>query len=134
MRVNRIFETVLYAEDLDAAEKFYGDVLGLEVVSRFPAGLAFRCDNGVFLVFDPAKTRTLDRKVPKTGAEGPGHVAFAARFEDLNAWRSHLGKCGVEIETEVKWDEGGISIYVRDPAGNSVELAPPTLWGGGWDS
>ena len=134
MKVTRIFETVLYAKDLDAAEKFYRDVLGLEVVSRVSVGLAFRCDDGVFLIFDPEKTRTLDRKVPTTGADGPGHAAFAARTEDLDAWRSHLGECGVEIETEVEWDEGGISIYFRDPAGNSVELAPPTLWGGGWDS
>ena len=134
LKATRIFETVLYAEDLAEAEKFYRDVLGLEVVSRAPAGLAFRCNNGVFLVLDPEKTRTLDRKVPKTGADGPGHVAFAARTEDLDAWRSHLGDRGVEIETEVEWDEGGISIYFRDPAGNSVELAPPTLWGGGWDS
>jgi hypothetical protein len=36
----------------------------------------------------------------------------------------------VEIEREVDWDEGGTSLYVRDPAGNSVELAPPTIWGG----
>jgi hypothetical protein len=36
----------------------------------------------------------------------------------------------VPIEREIEWDEGGTSIYVRDPAGNSVELAPPTIWGG----
>ena len=27
---------------------------------------------------------------------------------------------------------GVYRILVRDPAGNSVELAPPTIWGGGW--
>jgi hypothetical protein len=27
--------------------------------------------------------------------------------------------------TEVDWDEGGRSIYFRDPAGNVVELASP---------
>ena len=38
----------------------------------------------------------------------------------------------LDVEMEVEWPEGGRSLYVRDPAGNSVELAPPTLWGGGW--
>ncbi len=33
---------------------------------------------------------------------------------------------------EVNWDQGGTSLYFRDPAGNSIELAPPTLWGG-WE-
>lgn len=134
MKVTRVFETVLYAKDLDEAERFYRDVLGLELVSRTPAGVAFRCDSGAFLVFDPDKARTLDRKVPKHGADGAGHVAFAARTEDLDAWRAHLGECGVEIEDEVQWSEGGVSIYFRDPAGNSLELAPPTLWGGGGDA
>jgi catechol 2,3-dioxygenase-like lactoylglutathione lyase family enzyme len=35
---------------------------------------------------------------------------------------------GVEIEAEVTWPSGGQSIYFRDPAGNSVELATPQTW------
>ncbi len=31
MKVQRILETCLYVEDLDAAERFYVDVLGLDV-------------------------------------------------------------------------------------------------------
>jgi hypothetical protein len=37
---------------------------------------------------------------------------------------------GVAIEKEIDWQEGGASLYLRDPAGNSIELAPPTIWGG----
>jgi len=36
---------------------------------------------------------------------------------------------GVPIESEVRWPRGGRSLYVRDPAGNSVEIASPALWG-----
>jgi len=32
------------------------------------------------------------------------------------------------VEKEINWEDGGTSIYFRDPAGNSVELAPATLW------
>ncbi len=129
MELGRIFETCLYARDLAAAERFYGGVLGLEVVSRMGGrGLAFTCGDGVLLVFDPRVTREPDELVPSHGAEGPGHVAFAVPVEELDAWREHLAGRGVEIEREVEWPEGR-SIYVRDPAGNSVELATPTLWG-----
>ena len=130
MRAARIFETSLYSQDLDAAERFYCEVMGLDVVSRFgERGMAFRCGAGVLLVFDPARTADGDIQVPAHGAAGPGHVAFVMEPETIEDWRRHLEHHGVEIETEVEWSEGLRSLYFRDPAGNCLELAPPTLWG-----
>lgn len=130
MKATRIFETCLYAEDLSAAERFYSHVLGLEVVSRSEGrGIAFRCGPGVLLVFNPQRTRIADRDVPPHGADGVGHVAFLALPAELEGWRQHLRSSGTPIEREVNWPEGGCSLYFRDPAGNVVELAPPTLWG-----
>lgn len=132
MNATRIFETIIYADDLDAAERFYSEVLGLELYSRFDVAVSFRCQGGVLLIFDPAKASLPNRGVPSHGARGPGHLAFAAGADDLDAWRAHLREHGVEIEMEVNWEQGGTSLYFRDPAGNSIELAPPTLWGGEW--
>jgi catechol-2,3-dioxygenase len=133
MRPSRIFETVLYAEDLAAAEQFYRDTVGLEVIGRSDLAVVFRCGGGVLLIFDPRKSRVPARDVPSHGSSGVGHIAFAAKPEELNAWRQHLREAGIAIELEMDWEEGGRSIYFRDPAGNVVELAPPTLWGGGWE-
>jgi len=132
MRPSRIFETVLYAEDLAAVEQFYRDAVGLEVIRRGDQAVVFRCGSGVLLIFDPRKSRAAGRDVPSHGTSGVGHVAFATKPEDLVAWRKQLGEAGIRIELEMDWEEGGRSIYFRDPAGNVVELAPPTLWGGGW--
>ena len=132
MQASRVFETVLYAEDLGAAERFYRMALGLEVIVRGSLLVALRCGGGVLLIFDPRQSAVPGREVPSHGASGCGHVAFAARPEDLDAWRQQLREAGVSIEREVDWPEGGRSIYFRDPAGNVIELAPPTLWGGGW--
>lgn len=133
--IEGVLETCLYASDLDAAERFYHGVLGLEVDSR-EAGrhVFFRCGAAMFLMFDPVHTiepappgrRLL---VPPHGAIGPGHVAFRVSQERLPEWRDRLRSAGVDIETEVEWPGGGRSIYVRDPAGNSVELASSTIWG-----
>lgn len=132
-RAERIFETCLYASDLAATVEFYRRVFGLEAISDFsPRGVALRCGAGVLLIFNPAETKTRHALMPSHGTEGSGHVAFLATEEELPGWREHLAQCGVEIETEVAWEVGGRSIYFRDPGGNSVELAPPTLWGGGW--
>jgi catechol 2,3-dioxygenase-like lactoylglutathione lyase family enzyme len=46
MRPTRIFETVLYAEDLAAAERFYRDAVGLEVIGRADLSVVFRCGVG----------------------------------------------------------------------------------------
>ncbi|WP_227254645.1 VOC family protein [Frigoriglobus tundricola] len=37
--------------------------------------------------------------------------------------------CGIAIEKEVTWPRGGRSLYIRDPASNSVELVTPGAWG-----
>ena len=91
-------------------------------------GLAFRCGATVLLVFDSARTRIPDTDVPAHGATGEGHIAFAMDDSELDAWRGRLRESGIAIEAEVEWPTGGRSLYFRDPAGNVVELAPPTLW------
>ena len=50
-----------------------------------------------------------------------------ARREE--AWRERLREYRVAIEHEEAWPRGGHSLYFRDPAGNSVELITPGLWG-----
>lgn len=129
----RLFESALYAEDLAAAEFFYHDVLGLEVVTRSDLLISFRCANGVLLVFDPRASSAPNRDVPSHGRSGASHIAFAAANDaELDEWKRRLRAGGIAIEREVGWEQGGKSIYCRDPAGNSIEFAPLTLWGGGW--
>jgi catechol 2,3-dioxygenase-like lactoylglutathione lyase family enzyme len=128
----RIFESVLYAEDLPAAEQFYRDVLGLEVFSSTELMVTFRCAGGMLLIFDPRQSSPPGREVPSHGRHGPGHLAFAATDAEREAWKQRLLAAGVAIEAEVDWEQGGRSLYFRDPAGNSLEFAPLTLWGGGW--
>src|SRR5439155_11498142 len=68
----RIFETVLYAEDLAAAERFYHEALGLEVIECGNLAAVFRCDGGVLLIFDPRKSAAPGRDVPAHGTSGAG--------------------------------------------------------------
>jgi catechol 2,3-dioxygenase-like lactoylglutathione lyase family enzyme len=89
----------------------------------------FRCGAGVFLVFHPEATATPGGPTPPHGARGPGHLAFAVPEAELPAWRERLAAHAVALETEVAWPRGGRSLYFRDPAGNSVELATPAVWG-----
>jgi catechol 2,3-dioxygenase-like lactoylglutathione lyase family enzyme len=125
VRPSRVYETIVYAPDFEAGVAFYRDVLGLRQVT---AG-GFRLDDGgMLLLFDPAESSQPGRIVPSHGpAEGSVHVAFSV--ESLEPWRERLREHGVEIEHEHEWPRGGArSFYVRDPAGNSVELVEGDLW------
>ena len=129
MHAERILETCLYVDDLAVGEAFYQEVMGLTVFSRVAERhVFFRCGDSVFLLFNPVKTAEPGGDVPTHGAHGPGHVSFAMQKEDIAAWRKHLEAHGVVIETEITWPSGGYSLYFRDPAGNSVELATPLTW------
>lgn len=127
--VRRVYETVLYAADVPAAARFYADVLGLRLVDG-PDELAaaFRLDDGgILLLFEPTRASRPGRPVPSHGASGAGHVAFSVAG-GLDGWTALLRERGIEIEREVDWERGGRSFYVRDPAGNSVELVEGDIW------
>ncbi len=129
-----ILETILYAADLDAAEDFYRDVLGLEPVSKMPGRHVFyRVGNQMLLIFNPAVTveppKDPKLPVPPHGMTGEGHVCFAASADEITKWRAHMESKGIAIEADFEWPGGGRSIYFRDPAGNAIEFAEPRIWG-----
>jgi len=129
MRVNRLLETAIYGPDLDALEQFYVELLGLEPVARTPGrNVVLRCGAAALILFNPAASGTPGGPFPPHDGPGRGHIAFAVPLGEFAAWRARLVAAGVEIEREVEWPDGHRSVYFRDPAGNSVEIAPPTLW------
>ncbi len=130
-----VLETVLYAGDLAAAEEFYDRLLGMKPYAKNQdRHIFYKLENQMLLIFNPDATRKslaekISLPVPTHGAEGEGHVCFSASPAGIDAWRRRLGEMLVPIEADFEWPNGGHSIYVRDPAGNSVEFAEPRIWG-----
>ncbi|MEI9429161.1 VOC family protein [Mesorhizobium sp. Cs1299R1N3] len=135
MTPSAILESALYVTDLNAAEHFYTDVLGLILLGKVDGRhLFFRCGPGVLLVFNAEATKIppapdAKLKVPPHGAVGEGHLCFAASAAEIDGWRTHLQAKKIAIESEFEWPQGGRSIYIRDPSGNSIEFAEPRIWG-----
>ena len=134
MKPSAILETVLYAGNLDQAEAFYGQALGLERTAR--AGdrhVFFRCGDQMLLIFNPDLTLVQPAPgalpVPPHGSRGPGHVCFRASAAEISLWRGRLAASSIAIEADFEWPQGGRSLYFRDPAGNSVEFAEARIWG-----
>lgn len=127
MKIAGVLETCLYAPDLEAARGFYQGLLGLELFAEQPGRhLFFRAGLGVFLVFNPEATRQ-ETVLPPHGAQGSVHVCFRVPAEELPDWAARLEAHGYPV-TWAEW-KAGRSLYVYDPAGNLVELAPAAIWG-----
>lgn len=131
--ITRILETALYVDDLAAVVAFYRDILGLRVLDASPRLVSLDAGQAtVLLLFQRGGTVSgLDTSsgwIPPHDGQGPVHMAFAIATETVGGWERRLQERGVVIESRVRWNRGGQSIYFRDPAGHSIELATPGTW------
>ena len=134
MKIKAVVEIAIYVDDLQATEFFYRTILGLTVIAK-EAGrhVFFQVGEASVLLAFLAETTLREGRTPH-GAKGPGHFALGIETETLESWQRILQASGIVIEDEVTWPRGGKSLYFRDPAGNSVELVTPGVWGlpSGW--
>ena len=130
--IKRVLETVLYCADLAQTATFYSTLLNIAPMLSGDRLVALNAGGGtVLLLFQRGNSGALETAgglVPGHDGSGPVHIAFAIDASELSAWESHLAHLGIEIESRVRWERGGTSLYFRDPDGRSVELATPGLW------
>jgi len=130
--IRRTLETALYCADLAKTAAFYQRLLGVPPMLSGDRLVAL--DSGeqtVLLLFQRGNSGPLDTSgglVPGHDGDGPVHLAFAVDAEDIPAWESRLAELGVVVESRVRWNRGGTSLYFRDPDNRSVELATPGIW------
>src|SRR5262249_61775290 len=85
-----ILETVLYAKDLVATERFYEEALGLVPFAKVHGRHRFyRCGNQMLLIFNPAATKLPpaagDLPVPPHGMLCEGQMCFLSSASDMLA-------------------------------------------------
>ncbi len=107
--------------DLNRAETFYVEVLGLRVVRRWddaegrPRSLWLELGGGAFLAVERAESAG-----PRRDDLAPGFhcVALGIRPDERIAWRERLERAGASV-----FRESVYTLYVRDPEGNIVGLS-----------
>jgi catechol 2,3-dioxygenase-like lactoylglutathione lyase family enzyme len=117
--VSGISELVLEVSDLEAARRFYRDVLGLEE-TQYGEGREDRC---WYLVGNTARLGLWTPQVGLAGGRGGAHVHFAFHVEDpeIDALLERIGSAGAEVEGPIQLGPGR-AIYVTDPDNNVVEF------------
>jgi catechol 2,3-dioxygenase-like lactoylglutathione lyase family enzyme len=119
-------EIALRVENLDAMQRFYADVIGLELMQRFAQSAFFRIAEGVA---GHTQILALFDRTTETGYAGldparttVDHIAFAIDLDDFASEQARLEDLGQSVRTSehawVQWR----SLYVDDPEGNTVEL------------
>ena len=132
-RLNGIIETAIHVRDLSASACFYQEVLGLELIERTDrlCALSVAGRHLLLLFLEGGTSEPLEIPggiLPPHGGSGPLHFAFAIDRNELASWEQRLREKGVAVESRVKWEPGGTSLYFRDPDGHLVELATPGTW------
>lgn len=125
MNITALDHFVLTVSDLETACRFYGRVLGLEVVTSPEGRQALRVGRSrINLHPFPSPIQ------PRAARPSTGTADFCLlTAEPLPAVIGRLRDAGVEIELGPVPRQGAagpmMSVYLRDPDGNLVELAHP---------
>ena len=113
---NGLRHLALVVDDLESVERFYVDLLGMQVLRR-------ASENLVYLTLGNDNLSLARRK----GAEAPGgcldHFGFIVDTrEDVDAWFDYLQSLSADLlDTPHDHTDGARSFHVRDPAGNVVQ-------------
>jgi glyoxylase I family protein len=130
--IREIDHVVLRVSDIDAMRRFYCDVLGATHVAYRPEFGMSHLRAGASMIDLVAVDGTLG----KAGGAPPGregrnmdHLCLRVEPFDQDAIVAHLKRHGIEVG-EIRRRYGaegnGVSIYVTDPEGNTVELKGPS--------
>ena len=128
-----MLEFGLYVEDVPRAVEFYKDLFGFPLLVSDNRMAAPDVEGSqVLLLFkrgaSSVPVTTKGGVLPGHDGHGTSHLAFAISADDLVQWERWLDHHQVTVESEVRWEEGGRSIYFRDPDGHLLELVTPGVW------
>ena len=128
IQIRKIDHLVLRVRDIDAMRAFYCDVLGAEHIAYRPEfGMShLRVGESIIDLVEVDK-----RGVPAPAAGGLNLDHFCLRVEpfDQEAIVAHLKRHNVAIgpiRDRYGAEGNGVSIYLTDPEGNTVELKGPS--------
>ena len=121
--VQQIDHVEVFVRDLDAAAKWYCDVLGLTLIHRWNPEPIFLGVGGtalaLFLSSGPNRARRTEPSAES--ATGWHRVAWRTTKDGFDAAQRHLKDRGIAfrgpIDHDIAW-----SIYFTDPDGNPLEI------------
>jgi catechol-2,3-dioxygenase len=123
--IKALGEIALRVTALDAMQRFYEEIVGLELMRRTDTAVFFKIAEGygghtqVLALFDRSSVPGYQALNPATSTID--HIAFAIPLADYESEKARLEGLGLTVTTaEHAWAHWR-SLYVFDPEGNEVE-------------
>ena len=143
MRIVEFGHLAFNVADMERAEHFYCDILGLQKAFpiRLPENMAellpgsplaalagkkfiqyIKLGNGSFLeLFNPTPATNMESGGPNY--DNLGYVHMSLVVDDIPAWEKNLRAQGVTIDSEIQLGpDHTYTMWIRDPDGNRIEL------------
>jgi catechol 2,3-dioxygenase-like lactoylglutathione lyase family enzyme len=125
-KIKALGEVALRVNDLEKMQAFYENVIGLELLHRFPDIVFFKIAEGfaghtqVLALFDhEGEAGYVGVSAAQTTVD---HIAFNIELSDYEAEKQRMEGLGLEVSAvEHEWVHWR-SLYILDPEGNQVEL------------
>ncbi len=132
-KVGGVLETSLYVDDVKRSARFYETIFGFQTIGSYGRLSVLSVESRqVLLIFKKGgsvnPTLTPGGTIPPTDGAGNLHLTFSVSTQEVPEWEKWLNQKGVSIESKVRWERGGQSLYFRDPDGHILELATPGTW------
>ena len=128
--IKGLAEASIRVKDLGVMQRFYEEVVGLEVLRQEEDYVFFRIAEGYgghtqnLALFDAGNRTFLEAKSSTLSQEGSTlhHIALNVALEDFESERLRLEGLGVKVHaTEHPWIHLR-SLYFADPEGNTLEF------------
>lgn len=128
-RLNGLRHLALVVPNLEACERFYVEVLGMQVLHRANPDLVYlTCGNDNLSL---GRAHVVDNGA-SNGTPAVDHYGFVVdSVEELQAWYEYLQAQGVTLlDRPFDHGDGARSFHLLDPAGNKVQpIFHPALSG-----
>jgi len=129
-RIKGLGEVSIRVKNLDAMQKFYEEVLGLEVLRREDSFVFFKIADGYgghtqnLALFQAEDRYLLENKSPELNPEGTTlhHIALNVALEDFESEKTRLEGLGLKVNATVHEWLHVHSMYFSDPEGNLLEV------------
>jgi catechol-2,3-dioxygenase len=129
-RVKGLGEVSIRVKELDAMQKFYEDVVGLEVLSREESYVFFKIAEGYgghtqnLALFDASNRMFLENKSPQLNSDQSTlhHIALNISLKDFESEKRRLESLGLKVLATVHEWIHVRSLYFSDPEGNLLEF------------
>jgi catechol-2,3-dioxygenase len=129
-RIKGLGEVSIRVKDLDTMQKFYEEVVGLQVLRRDDSFVFFKVAEGYgghtqnLALFDSTNRSFLENKSLGLNSEATTlhHIALNVALEDFESEKMRLEGLGLKVNATIHEWLHVRSMYFSDPEGNLLEL------------